>query len=238
MSAWAAKRFWTDVTVVPDGAGFGLRLDARAVRTPLKAALVMPTAAMAAAAAEEWRAQVGVVDPGTMPVTRAANSAIDKVAPQFDAVVDLIAAYGGTDLLCYRAEWPPALVARQAAAWDVLLGWAADVLGAPLVVTKGVMHVAQPAGSLAALRAKVAAMTPFQVTALHDLVAISGSLILGLAATEGRLVAAEAWTISRIDEDWQIEQWGADDEATALAAHRRDGLLQAERFYRLCGSQF
>jgi chaperone required for assembly of F1-ATPase len=237
MSGWAAKRFWTDVTVEAVEGGWTVRLDARAVKTPLKAPLVMPTVAMAEAAAAEWRAQTGAVDPGTMPVTRAVNSAIDKVAAQFDAVVDLIAAYGGTDLLCYRAEWPPALVARQAAAWDVLLAWAADVLAAPLVATRGVMHVAQPAASLAALRARVAAMTPFEVTALHDLVAISGSLILGLAVTEGRLTAAEAWTISRIDEDWQTQQWGEDDEAAALAAHRREGLLQAERFYRLCGSQ-
>jgi chaperone required for assembly of F1-ATPase len=197
----------------------------------------MPTEAMAQAAAEEWRAQVGVVRPETMPITRYANSAIDKVAPQFDAVTRLIAAYGGTDLICYRAELPPALVARQAAAWDVLLDWAADVLGAPLVTTRGVMHVAQPTGSLAVLQARLAAMTPFQVAALHDLVAISGSLILGLAVTEGRLTGAEAWTISRIDEDWQIEEWGEDAEAGVMAQHRREALLAAERFYRLCGSQ-
>jgi chaperone required for assembly of F1-ATPase len=238
MSGWAARRFWTDVTVVPDGAGFGLRLDARAVRTPLKAALVMPTEAMAVAAAAEWRAQQGVVNPETMPVTRYANSAIDKVAPQFDAVTGLIAAYGGTDLICYRAERPQALVARQAAAWDPLLTWAATALAAPLVATTGVMHVGQPVESQRQLQARVAAMTPFQVAALHDLVAISGSLILGLAVTEGQLTGAQAWAISRIDEDWQIEEWGEDAEAGAMAAHRRAALLEAERFYRLCGSQF
>jgi chaperone required for assembly of F1-ATPase len=235
MSAWAAKRFWTDATVEAVDGGYTVLLDGRTVKTPLKAPLVMPTRAMAQAVADEWQAQVGLVRPGTMPVTRSANSAIDKVATQFDAVVGLIAAYGGSDLLCYRAAFPPALIARQADAWDPLLVWAATALGAPLVATTGVMPVMQDAASLATLHARVAAMRAFQIAAFHDLVAISGSLILSLAVTEGRLTLEEAWMSSRIDEHWQNEQWGTDEDAAAMEVTRHAAFVHAGRFYALCG---
>lgn len=235
MSAWAAKRFWTDATVDAVDGGYTVRLDGRAVKTPLKAPLVVPTRVMAEAIAAEWQAQVGLVRPGTMPVTRSANSAIDKVAAQFDEVVGLIAAYGGSDLLCYRAAFPPALIARQADAWNPLLDWADAALGAPLVAVTGVMPVAQDPASLAALYARVVAMTVFQIAGFHDLVAISGSLIIALAVTEGRLTPDEAWTCSRIDEAWQNEQWGIDEDAAAMEAARHAAFIHAGRFYGLCG---
>jgi chaperone required for assembly of F1-ATPase len=235
MTAWAAKRFWTDALPEACDGGFTVRLDARPVRTPLKAPLVLPTLAMAEAIAAEWQAQTGKVDPATMPCTRAANSAIDKVVPQFDEVVAMLAAYGDTDLLCYRATGPETLVARQAAAWDPLLDWAATALGAPLMATAGVMHIPQPDRSLAALKAQVARLTPFQLAAFHDLVALSGSLVLALAVTHHRLTAAQAWTLSRIDEDWQAELWGEDEEAAALATLKQAAFLQADRFFGLCG---
>jgi len=234
MSAWMPKRFWTDAVAEPCEGGFTVRLDNRPVRTPLKAPLVLPTLAMARAIAAEWQAQTGKIDPTTMPCTRAANSAIDNVARQFDAVVDMLAAYGDTDLLCYRALRPEALIARQAQAWGPLLDWAADTLSAPLNVTSGVMHVAQPPDSVAALRAKIARLSPFDLAAFHDLVAISGSLVLALAIIHGRLSPDEAWTLSRIDEDWQAELWGVDEEASALSASKRADFLQAYRFYGLC----
>ncbi len=235
MSAWAAKRFWSEASAEAADGGWTVRLDGRAVKTPLKAAFVVPTQAMAQAVADEWQAQTGLVRPETMPVTRSANSAIDKVAAQFDAVVGLIAAYGGSDLLCYRATHPPALTQRQADAWDPLLDWAASRLGAKLVVTMGVMPIAQEASALAALQARVAAMTPFQIAAFHDLVAISGSLILSLAVTEGRLTQDAAWSCSRIDEAWQNEQWGVDEDAAAMEVTRRAAFAHAGRFYGLCG---
>lgn len=238
MSAWAAKRFWTEAVAVEVTGGFSVRLDARPVRTPAKAAFVVPTHAMAQAAAAEWDAQQGKVRPETMPVTRAANSAIDKVRVLFDGVVGEVAGYGATDLLCYRATFPAALIERQAAGWDPLLDWAATRFGAPLAVTAGVIPVAQPGPSLAALRACVAGQSVFHLTALHDLVAISGSLVLGLAVTEGRLVGDAAWALSRIDEIWQAEQWGQDEDAAAQGEFRRKAFLQAERFYALCGEQF
>ncbi len=234
MSAWSARRFWTTASAVPVEGGYAVHLDARAVRTPLKAPLVVPTLALAEAIAAEWQAQDTKVNPDTMPFTRTANSAIDKVAPQMDEVAGMLAAYGGSDLLCYRAEGPPDLVARQAEAWDPILIWALEVLGADLVVTQGVMHVEQPAESLSRLHERVAAMTAFELAAFHDLVAISGSLVLALAVTEGRVTADEAWTLSRVDEDWQISLWGEDEEAAEVAARKRAAVLQADRFYRLC----
>ncbi|MBC2836987.1 ATP12 family protein [Paragemmobacter straminiformis] len=235
MSAWKAKRFWKEAAVESVGPGYTVRLDGRPVKTPAKTPLVVPTLALAEAIAAEWDAQQGAVRPETMPFTRAANSALDKVTPQFDAVVDMLAAYGGTDLLCYRATGPEALVARQAAAWDPLLDWSATALGAPLRAVAGVMHIAQAPASLDALRQPVADMTPFQLAAFHDLVAISGSLVLALAVIRGRLPCEAAWELSRIDENWQIEQWGDDEEAALLTAVRHTDFLQAGRFYALCG---
>lgn len=235
MSGWKAKRFWKEATAVPADGGWTVRLDNRPVKTPAKALLVVPTESLARAIAAEWDAQQGEVRPETMPFTRAANSAIDKVATQLPEVVEIVAAYGGTDLLCYRATGPEPLIRRQADGWDALLDWAADHLGARLVQTAGVMHIAQDAAALDALTARVGALSPFQLAAFHDLVALSGSLILAFAVTEGRLDPEAAWQLSRIDEAWQIEQWGEDEEAAILTASRHEAFLQAARFFALCG---
>ena len=233
MSGWTAKRFWKAATVVPGAGGFAVHLDGRAVKTPAKAALLLPTQALAEAVAAEWQAQGEKVDPTTMPVTRAANAALDKVAAQHDEVAALIAAYGETDLLCYRAERPEELVALQTAAWDGWLDWAAARYGARLATTCGVVPIVQPEAALAALGARVAACDIWELAALHDLVGITGSLVLGLAVAEGDLGAEAAWEASRIDENWQISQWGEDEEAAEMAALKRQALLAAERFWRL-----
>ncbi|MFA7434150.1 MAG: ATP12 family protein [Gemmobacter sp.] len=234
MSGWAARRFWAEARAVPEAAGFGVRLDGRAVRTPAKAPLVLPTLALAEAVAAEWQAQDGTIRPETMPFTRTANAAIDKVAPQTPAVVAELARYGETDLLCHRAPAPAALAARQAAAWDPLLGWAAEVLAAPLNPTVGVLPRAQPADSLKRLAAEVGRQDAFRLAALHDLVAIPGSLVLGLAVIRGRMTPGDAWSAARIDEDWQTEHWGEDEEAAAADAVRRAAFLHAARFHALC----
>ncbi|MBL4928443.1 ATP12 family chaperone protein [Fuscibacter oryzae] len=234
MSAWKPKRFWKDAVAEACDGGFTVRLDGKPVKTPAKAAFVLPSMAMARAAAAEWAAQDDVVRPETMPVTRAANSAIDKLGHQFAEVVDLLAEYGGSDLLCYRATGPQALIDRQAAAWDPLLAWARSDLGVELRVTSGVMHVAQPPEALARLRAELAAATPFELAALHDMIAITGSLILGLAVARGHLSAAEAFSKSRIDEHWQIELWGEDEDAAKIEAAKAAALEEAARFHALC----
>ena len=234
MNGWVAKRFWTEVRVAPVGTGYSVLLDSRAVRTPAKALLAVPSAAMAAAIAVEWQAQQGKIDPRGMPVTCSANAAIDRVAVQQAEVVGLIAAYGDSDLLCYRAPGPVELVARQAGGWDPMLDWAAAEFGARLQAVSGVVHIAQGAGALDRLTGQVAALTAFELTALHDLVALSGSLVLGLAVLAGFRSSEALWELSRIDESWQIELWGTDAEAGDVAALKRAAFLHAERFYRLC----
>lgn len=235
MSAWKAKRFWKTASAEPCEGGFTVKLDARAVKTPAKRPLVLPTLAMAEAVALEWDAQQGLVNPVTMPATRAANSAIDGIAHSFDAVAGDLSNYGETDLLCYRATSPQELIDRQATAWDPLLDWAATDLGARLNVTQGVIHIAQPPAATAKLRALVHGFTPFQLAAVHDLIAISGSLILALAVTRNRLTVDQAWQLSRIDEVWQAEKWGTDEDAAALESLKHQALSQAGRFFALCG---
>jgi len=234
VSGWKAKRFWATAAVDPCEGGYAIRLDTSPVRTPAKAPLVVPTEGLAQAIAAEWEAQTGLVKPDTMPFTRAANSALDKVAPQRDEVITLLAAYGETDLLCYRATGPQPLIDRQTAQWDPLLDWAARDLGAPMQPVAGVMPEAQPPESLGALRARMASQTNFELAAFYEFVAITGSLVLALAVSHRRIDAGTAWELSRIDETWQAEQWGRDDDAAALDMLKKAALLQAERFYRLC----
>lgn len=233
MSEWKAKRFWTAVEVVEAEGGFRVMLDGRGVATPGKLPLVLPTRAMAQAVAAEWDAQEGEIKPLTMPCTRSANSAIERVAPQHREVAEMLASYGETDLLCYRAERPAELTQRQTEGWDPLLDWAAERYGARLRVTAGVVPVAQPEAAVAKLAQAVHAVEPFAMTALHDLITLTGSLVLGLAVAEGRLSAKQAWDLSRIDELWQIEQWGADEEAAEAAAAREAQLRHAEAFWAL-----
>lgn len=233
MSGWAPKRFWKEARAAEAGAGWTVTLDGRPVRTPAKAAFEVPTRALAEACAAEWAAQGEVVRPETMPLTRTANSAIDKVRVQHAEVAALVAAYGETDLLCYRAAGPEALVARQAAAWDPLLDWAAAALGARLTPVAGVMHQPQDPEALARLAAATVALDAFELAAFHDLVALSGSLVIGFAAATGARGAEELWADSRIDETWQAEQWGEDEEAAAHAVLKRQAFLDAAHFFLL-----
>ncbi|KIC15166.1 ATP12 family chaperone protein [Leisingera sp. ANG-Vp] len=231
MSNWAQKRFWKEVSVAEAEGGFAVELDGRRVKTPAKAPLVVPTREMAQAIAAEWDAQTESVDPGSMPCTRSANAAIDKVTHQHSEVAAMLAEYGDSDLLCYRADTPVELTLRQASEWDPVLDWAADALGARLQPRTGVLHQPQDAGALEELSRQVHAMTPFQLAAFHDLVGISGSLVLGFAAAQGWRDAEEIWQLSRLDERWQEEQWGEDEEAQAAAEVKRQEFLHAKRFY-------
>ena len=218
------RRVWTTVTAEPRDGGFAVLLDGRPLHTPGRTVLNLPCRAVAEAVAAEWAAQGETVDPESLPLTRLANTALDRVAGAEAAVLDDIAGYGSTDLLCYRAPHPEALVQRQAEAWDVWLDWARARHGASLVCAAGVMHVVQPPDSLARLRAaldaQAAALGPLGVVALAELVSLSGSLVLGLAVAEGAISADSAWATSRVDELFQIEQWGEDAEA-ARATERR-----------------
>lgn len=236
MTGWVAKRFWREASVVDDAGGFAITLDARRVRTPAKAPLVVPTRALAHAIAAEWDAQADKVRPETMPFTRTANSAIDKVAHQHAEVAAMLADYGDSDLVCYRAEVPQSLVARQAQAWDPVLDWLAARHGARLVARSGVIHAPQDAQALQRLADKVQALDPFALSAFHDLVALTGSLALAFAAADDWRGPGEIWELSRIDENWQEEHWGPDEEAKAAADLRRDAFLSAKAFWDALGS--
>lgn len=233
MSEWKARRFWKEAAIREAEGGWEIALDGRSLRTPNKQPLILPTAALAEAIAAEWDAQQDMVAPQTMPLTRAANSAVEKVTPQRNEVVAMLADYGGTDLLCYRAEAPAELVARQAAEWNPLLDWSAETFGARLIDTVGVIPVAQDPAALARLRAALEALDIYGLTAAHDLVTLPGSLVLGLAVVHGRLPADEAHRLSRLDEDFQAERWGADEEAQEAAEARLAALRVAARLWDL-----
>ena len=227
------KRFWKAATVSIAEDGWQVLLDERPVRTPAKRPCIVPIEAMADEIAAEWDAQTDSVNPMSMPLTRAASTCLDRVAPEMPAVRANVAGYGETDLLCYRAPHPEPLVMRQAEAWDPWLDWSAAALGAPLNVGTGVMHVAQREQSLTNLSLAVETCGPWTLTALSELVTISGSLVLGLAVQRGSLPAAEAWQLSRIDEDWNIDEWGEDADAAALAERRRKDFMNAARLLEM-----
>ncbi len=234
MSEWKQKRFWKQAGAAEDGDGFAVELDGRRIRTPAKVPLQVPTRALAEMVAAEWDAQGDFVDPGSMPATRMVNAAIDKVRTQHAEVADLLAEYGGTDLLCYRAESPQSLAVRQAEQWDPALDWAEQALGVRLSVGAGITHIPQPAQHLSRLSADVHVLSDFQLAAFHDLVTLSGSLILGFAAARRWRSADEIWQMSRLDELWQQEQWGEDEEAVTAAEIKRQAFLHADKFFAIC----
>jgi chaperone required for assembly of F1-ATPase len=227
------KRFYKTVAVKDEAAGTSLRLDGKPVRTPGKALLALPSKALGEAVAQEWRAQGERIDPATMPLTRLANSAIDGVTGREDAVIDDIMAHAGSDLLCYRANGPRGLADAQAEHWDPVLAWAKQSLGAPFTLAEGVVHVRQPEASLNRLREQLAGRGAFSLAALHVMTALTGSALLALAVTLGRLTPEEAWAAAHVDEDWQISQWGEDAEAKARRENRWRDFAAAAALERL-----
>jgi chaperone required for assembly of F1-ATPase len=215
------KRFYKNVGIKDEGEGGAeLLLDGKTVRTPGKALLALPARALADAVAEEWRAQRERIDPATMPLTKLANSAIDGVKGREQAVIDDIVKYAGSDLMCYRAEAPEGLVAAQAKHWDPVLAWAKATLNAPLKLSEGVVHVAQPQASLERIRAELERFDAFSLAALHVMTTLTGSALLALAVARGRLTPEEGWKAAHVDEDFQISQWGEDEEAARRRVHR------------------
>ncbi|MBA3896800.1 MAG: ATPase [Sphingomonadaceae bacterium] len=205
------KRFWKDVTII-DGA---IALDGRLARTPARAALTLPVSALAQAVAEEWRGAGETVDPRAMPLTGLANAAIDRAGPDLAAS---LARYAESELLAYRAEAPPELVAREAEAWNPLLEWARGRYDVAFAVTTGIVHLAQPPATVARLGAVVGALDAFRLAGLAPLVTIGGSLVAALGVLEGAIGAEAAFDACHLDELWQAGRWGED----ALAAQARD----------------
>ncbi|MBV9527195.1 ATP12 family protein [Sphingomonas sp.] len=227
------KRFWKDVAVAPEGAGWGIRLDGRPVRTPARAVLLLPAGALAAAVAEEWSSVGEEIDPRAMPLTGLANAAIDRVAPDHDGFAAGLARYAEADLACYRAEGPRGLVERQDASWDSLLAWARRRYDVDFCTTTGVVHVDQPAATVDRLSHEVAALDPFRLAGLSPLVTIGGSLVAALAVIDRAMSPDQAWGAVTVDDRWQAEQWGADAEAETALDNRRREFLAAARFLEL-----
>ncbi|HWB51142.1 MAG TPA: ATP12 family protein [Stellaceae bacterium] len=229
------KRVYKSVAARPVEGGWGVTLDGRPLRTPARRELQVPSAPLAAAIATEWDAQDPEIRPETMPLTRLAATAIDRTAEQRADVAAEIASYAGTDLVCYRADHPAALAARQEAVWQPLIDWAAGRYDAGLAVTAGVVPLAQSPASLRVYAAVVAALDDFRLTALQAATNACGSLVIALALLEGRLDAESAFAASQLDETFQIEAWGEDAEAARRRAVLAADIEAATRFLDLLG---
>jgi chaperone required for assembly of F1-ATPase len=227
------NRFYKSVESRCDAEGHAILLDGRPVRTPAKAALRVPTPQLAQAIVAEWELQGDKIDPRSMPFTGLANAAIDRIGPERDAFVRGLAVYGESDLLCYRAEAPAALVMRQSEQWDPLLAWARQRFDVDFEVVHGIIHREQPATTIERLRKAIEARDAFALAAFSPMTTIAGSLIIALALAEGAIDVETAWTAATVDEAWQNEQWGEDkDAAQALEARHRE-FEAAHRFLQM-----
>tara|TARA_B110000240_G_scaffold195456_1_gene245156 strand:+ start:249 stop:965 length:717 start_codon:yes stop_codon:yes gene_type:complete len=226
------KRFWKKATVVEVLGGYGIELDGQRLQTPSKLPLIVVFRVIADAIASEWMAQVDLVNPSAMPATRMANSVIDKVIVNQDAIVEMLSEYSGSDLLCYRAISPQSLIDAQGIVWNPLLDWSAKKMLAPMNVTSGVMYIEQPATSIDVYRSKLKEMNPYQLAGVHDLITISGSVIIPMALISNHLSIDQAWIASSVDEIWQEKQWGPDAEAKEARGKKRLDFEFAFNFWK------
>ena len=233
MSEWKQKRFWKSVHVVSSEAGYFIKLDDKILKTPAKRQMMLPTEALAKKVASEWGQQVEEIDPTIMPFTKAASAALDKVSEQFEEVSSLLGEYGDTDLLYYRADSPPELQKRQKTGWDPIVKWAENTFKVQINCGTGIVYIPQNEKLFSEIRIKISSLNIFELTAFYDMVSITGSLILGLAIINGRLSAEEAYQLSRIDEQWQLEQWGEDEEAQVASNLKNIAILHSEEFFAL-----
>ena len=233
MSEWKQKRFWKNVHVVSSEDGYFIKLDDKILKTPAKRQMMLPTEALAKKVASEWDEQIEEIHPTTMPFTKSANAALDKVSEQYVEVSTLLSEYGETDLLYYRADSPLELQKRQKTGWDPIVKWAENTFKVQINCGTGIVYIPQNEKLFSETRKKINNLSIFELTALYDMVSITGSLILGLAIINGRLSAEEAYQLSRIDEQWQLEQWGEDEEAQVASNLKNMAILHSEEFFAL-----
>lgn len=224
-----ARRFYETVSVAAQNAGFIVKLDAHELKTPAKNPLILPTEALARAVADEWQAQAQDIDSHTMPTMRLVSTALDRVADVPQETAQAFAAYGMSDLLCYRAENPEKLVKRQAEAWDPLLAWAQARFDMSFEVTQGILPIAQPSGNEARLVA-IAGDDVFRLTGLAHMAAILGSAILALAVEAEEITQEAAYSLAFLDDLFQIEEWGEDEEAMSRLAKIALDIEHASRY--------
>lgn len=230
------RRFFKRATIAPQSEGHGLMLDGRLAHTPAKTPIVVASETLAREVAAEWEAQNPLIDPSAMPLTRLVNTALDGVARRREEVAEETARYAGSDLLCYRAGDPARLVARQAQLWDPILAWSRDELGAQFVLSEGIIYAEQPEPALAAVRRAVDAFEdPLALAALSTMTSLMGSVLLALAVAHRRLLPEQAWAAAHVDEDFQMEVWGLDEEAEVRRARRWQDMRAAARLLELVG---
>ncbi|WP_240796875.1 ATP12 family protein [Terasakiella sp. SH-1] len=207
------KRFYKTVAVEQDGDGFRVTLDGRQLKSPAKRSLLLPTKALADALAKEWDAQEEHIQPLTMPMMALASTAVDRIGELRDGVIEQIAKYAETDLVCYWTDEPKELAERQAKAWMPYIDWAKETYGAEFKTQTGIMHVEQPENSVRAIREVVEGYNDWELSGLSSATHCTGSILLALSLTEGRIDSAQAFEDSQVDETYQIELWGEDWEA-------------------------
>jgi chaperone required for assembly of F1-ATPase len=220
------KKFYKLATVTDD---LGIALDGRSVKTPMKVKLTLPSRALAEAIVAEWNAQVDVINPAAMPLTKLANTAIDRAGGERIFVAGQVVEFAGTDMVCYRADAPASLVALQGAAWNPVVGWASSTMAAKVTFVAGIIHQKQDAATIAAVEKYVGGLSDFELTVAHNLTTLTGSALLGLMLTAGAISPEAGWGAAHVEEDFQIATWGEDDEAKQRRLWRRidfDGSLQ------------
>jgi chaperone required for assembly of F1-ATPase len=211
------KRFYKTADVAPANGGFAVQLDGRTARSPIGGQFILPTERLAELVAAEWAAQADEIDPGTMPATRLASGALALDAAGRAAAVERVAAFAGTDLLCYFADWPSDLLERQERRWGPVIDWADDALGVRFHRTQGIVHQPQPQATLDRIAELARAEDDFALIGLVAAAALFGSAILAFALRRGQLTAEAVFDLSRLDETFQEERWGVDAEAAARA---------------------
>jgi len=227
------KRFWKEAKAEKAEGGWQIALDGKPVRTPMREPLLLPTEKLAEAVAAEWAGVGETIDPRSMPLTGLANAAIDRVGAERKQFAQGLANYAEGDLACYRAEGPRELVALQERDWDPLLAWARRRYDVDFKTTAGLLHIAQPQATVDRLAQAVGELGAFQLAGMSPLVTIGGSLVAALAVLEGAIPADKAWDAVSLDDKWQAEQWGADEEAAKALGARRKDFLAAAQFLKL-----
>ena len=227
------KRFYDTVRFEDSPQGFTILLDDRQVRTPARAGLCIARKALAEELVREWDAQKEHIDPSKMPMTKRANTALDRVRGREEDVVREIVDYAGSDLLCYRADGPDGLVKLQCEHWDRVLEWVKQELNIEFLAEQGISYFAQPRHSLDQIRSVYILKSFYELTPLHTMTTLTGSALLALAHAHGYLSADELWTAANVDEDWQISKWGEDDEARQRRKIRLAELDEDVKFLQL-----
>ena len=230
------KRFYKEVSISESGSGFGVELDGRSVKTPGRVALAMPTQSAAQLVANEWSSIKDEINPMLMPVTRLANTAVDGVANEVQAVMEDIVRYSSSDLLCYRADSPEGLVSLQREHWDPILDWMDTEIGARFELAEGIMHITQPKDAIAAFGARLKQHEePFKLACIHTFTSLSGSALIALSLAEGFIDSVTAWNAAHVDEDWNVGQWGEDHEAAVRRKQRHIDFTAAHQLFGAVG---